>query len=97
MSTRIRQIISRRRMLVALAAEQRGRIAAESVVLRQSLSVADSLRRAGRYLKSQPLLVGVAAAGLMFMGPRRLLRLGYRSGLLLPVVLRIMRAVRRSD
>lgn len=96
MSARIRDIISRRRMLVALAAEQRGRIAAESVVLRQSLSVADTLRRAGRYVKSQPLLVGVAAAGLMVVGPKRLLRLGYRSGLLLPVILRIVSAVRRS-
>jgi len=97
MSARIRQIMSRRRLLVALAAEQRGRIAAESVVLRQSLGVADSLRRAGRYVRSQPLLVGVVAAGLMFFGPRRLLRLGYRSGLLLPVVLRVIRAVRRSS
>ena len=96
MSARIRQIISRRRMLVALAAEQRGRLAAESVVLRQSLGVADTLRRAGSYIKSQPVLVGAAAAGLMVIGPRRLLRLGYRSGLLLPVVLRIIRAVRRS-
>lgn len=97
MSARIRQIISRRRMLVALAAEQRGRIAADSVVLRQSLGMADSLRRAGRYIKSQPFLVGAAAAGLMVIGPRRLLRLAYRSGLLLPVVLRIIRTVRRSD
>jgi len=97
LSARIRQIISRRRMLVALAAEQRGRIAADSVVLRQSLGMADSLRRAGRYIKSQPFLVGAAAAGLMVIGPRRLLRLAYRSGLLLPVVLRIIRAVRRSD
>ncbi|HEX7813280.1 MAG TPA: YqjK family protein [Burkholderiales bacterium] len=96
MSARIRQILSRRRMLVALAAEQRGRLAADSAVLRQSLSVADSLRRAGHYIKSQPLLVGATAAGLMLIGPRRLLRLGYRSGLLLPVVLRIIRAVRRS-
>lgn len=97
MSARIRQIISRRRMLVALAAEQRGRIAADSVVLRQSLGMADSLRRAGGYIKSQPFLVGAAAAGLMVFGPRRLLRLAYRSGLLLPVVLRIIRTVRRSD
>ena len=97
MSARIRQIIRRRRMLVALAAEQRGRIAADSVVLRQSLGMADSLRRAGRYIKSQPFLVGAAAAGLMVFGPRRLLRLAYRSGLLLPVVLRIIRTVRRSD
>jgi len=96
MSARIRDIISRRRMLVALAAEQRSRIAAESVALRQSLSIADSLRRAGRYIKSQPLLVGVAAAGLMVIGPKRLLRLGYRSGLLLPAILRIVRAVRSS-
>lgn len=97
MSARIRQIISRRRMLVAVAAEQRGRIAADSVVLRQSLGMADSLRRAGRYIKSQPVLVGAAAAGLMVIGPRRLLRLAYRSGLLLPVALRIIRAVRRSN
>lgn len=97
MSARIRQIISRRRMLVAVAAEQRGRIAADSVVLRQSLGMADSLRRAGRYIKSQPVLVGAAAAALMVIGPRRLLRLAYRSGLLLPVALRIIRAVRRSN
>ena len=97
MSARIRQIIRRRRMLVALAAEQRGRIAADSVVLRQTLGMADSLRRAGRRIGSQPLLVGAAAAGLMVIGPRRLLRLAYRRGLLLPVVLRIIRTVRRSD
>lgn len=97
MSSRIRQIIARRRILVAMAAEQRGRLAAESVVLRQSLSVADTLRRAGRYIRSQPLLVGAVAAGLMIVGPRRLMRLGYRSGLLLPVVLRLVRALRRSD
>lgn len=96
MSARLRQIVTRKRMLVALAAEQRGRLAAESVVLRRSLSVADALRRAGQYIKSKPLLAGAVATGLMVIGPKRLLRLGYRSGLLLPVILRIIRTVRRS-
>jgi hypothetical protein len=96
MSARIHQIMSRRRMLVALAAEQRGRMAADAVVLRQTLGLADSLRRAGRAIGSRPVLAGAAAAGLMIIGPSRLLRLAYRSGLLLAVVSRIIRVVRQS-
>ncbi|HWA14360.1 MAG TPA: YqjK family protein [Burkholderiales bacterium] len=94
MNDRLREIALRRRQLVALAAEQRGDLAAQAVSLRRSLDWVDLLRRGGNALRSRPLAAGVAAAALMVVGPRRLLRLVYRSGLLLPIALRLVRIAR---
>jgi hypothetical protein len=94
MNDRLRDIAQRRRQLVALAAEQRGEVAAQAVSLRQSLDWVDMLRRGGNALRSKPLVVGAVAAGAMIVGPRRILRFVYRSGLLLPIALRILRIFR---
>jgi hypothetical protein len=94
MNDRLRDIALRRRQLVALAAEQRGEFAAQAVSLRHSLDWVDMLRRGGNALRSRPLVIGAVAAGLMVVGPRRLLRFVYRSGLLLPIALRLVRIVR---
>jgi hypothetical protein len=93
-SDRLREIALRRGQLVALAAEQRGELAAQAASLRHSLDWVDMLRRGGNALRSRPLVVGAAAAALMVFGPRRLLRFVYRSGLLLPIALRLVRIVR---
>jgi hypothetical protein len=94
MNDRLRQIAIKRRQLVAQAAEQRGELAAHAITLRQRLDWIDMFRRGGRALRSRPLVVGAVAAGVMLAGPSRILRLVYRSGLLLPVALRVLRIVR---
>lgn len=96
MNATLHRIAGRRRALVALAAEQRGRLAAEAVLLRHSLSLADLAIKGYRYVKSRPLLVAVAAAVVLMIGPRRLLRVTYRSGLLVPAILRLLRTFRDS-
>jgi hypothetical protein len=94
MNARLRQIAQRRRALVAEAAEQRGQFAADAGALRQSLDWVDAVRRGGQALRNRPLLVGTVAAGFMLVGPGRLLRLAYRTGLVLPLALRVLRLIR---
>ena len=94
MDNRLRQIAQKRRMLVAEAAEQRGELAAHAVTLRQKLGWVDMFRRGGSALASRPLLVGAVAAGVMVVGPSRILRFVYRSGLLIPIGLRVFRIIR---
>ena len=94
MNNRLRQIAQKRRMLVAEAAEQRGALAAHAVTLRLKLGWVDMFRRGGSALASRPLLVGAVAAGMMVIGPGRILRFVYRSGLLIPIGLRVLRIIR---
>jgi hypothetical protein len=94
MNDRLRQIAQKRRMLVAKAAEQRGELAAHAVTLRQKLDWVDMFRRGGSALASRPLLVGAVAAGVMVVGPSQILRFVYRSGLLIPIGLRLVRIIR---
>lgn len=94
MSDRLHEIAQRRRMLVAEAAHQRAELAANAAALRQSFDWLDMLRRGGHVLRSRPLVVGAFSAGLALVGPRRVLRLVYRSGLMLPVALRVLRILR---
>jgi len=94
MSGRLREIVRRRRLLVALATEQRGEIAAQAAEVRQSLALADLAWRGYRRLKSNPVVIAVAAAGLFAIGPGRLLRTGYRGGLTLLGLLRLIKLFR---
>lgn len=94
MNARLRQIAQRRRALVAEAAEQRGQLAADAGALHRSLDWVDAVRRGGEALRNRPLLVGTVAAGLMLVGPGRLLRFAYRTGLVLPLALRVLRLIR---
>ena len=94
MNNRLRQIAQKRRMLVAEAAEQRGALAAHAVMLRQKLDWVDMFQRGGSALASRPLLVVAVAAGMMMIGPGRILRFVYRSGLLIPIGLRVLRIIR---
>jgi hypothetical protein len=94
MNNRLRQIAIKRRQLVAEAAGQRGDLAAHGAALRQSLDLVDRFRRGGNALRSRPLVVGAVAAGMMVIGPGRILRFVYRSGLLLPIALRVLRIIR---
>ena len=91
MSARLREIARRRRLLVALASEQRGELALQAAEVCQSLAFVDLAWRAYRRLKSSPVVVAVVAAGLFAIGPGRLLRTGYRSGFTLLGLLRVIK------
>lgn len=94
MSTRLREIVRKRRLLVARAAEQRGELAVQAVAARRSLAFADLAWRGYRHLKSRPVGVAMAAAALVAIGPGKLLRVGYRSGLIVMAVLRLIKIFR---
>ena len=94
MNGRLREIVRRRRLLVALATEQRVEIALQAGEVRQSLALADLAWRGYRRLKSNPVVIAVAAVGLIAIGPGRLLRTGYRGGLTLLGLLRIIKLFR---
>lgn len=94
MSDRLREIVRKRRVLVARATEQRGDLAVQAAGLRQSLAYVDLLWRGYRRLKSSPVAVAVVAAGLVAVGPGRLLRMSYRSGLMVVGLLRLIKIFR---
>jgi len=94
MSTRLREIERKRRLLVARANEQRGELAVEAAALRRSLAFADLAWRGYRRLKSSPVVVAVVAAALVAAGPGKLLRMGYRSGLIVLGLLRLAKIIR---
>jgi hypothetical protein len=96
MSARLLEIVRKRRFLVALAAEQRAELAVQAAAVRQSLAFADLALRGYRYLKSHPVGVAiVVAAALVAIGPGKLLRVGYRSGLIVMAALRLIKIFRR--
>jgi len=94
MSNRLDEITRRRRLLVAQADEQRGAFALQAGALRQSFAIVELAWRGYRRLKATPLVGVLIAAGLLVIGPGKLLRLGYRSGLLVVGLLRLMRILR---
>jgi hypothetical protein len=94
MNARLRSIVHRRRLLVALATEQRGEFALQAGALRRSLALADLAWRAYRRLKSSPVVMTVAAVALLTVGPGRLLSVAYRSGLLVQGLLRLAKLFR---
>ena len=94
MNGRLCEIVRKRRALVAHAAEQRGDLAVHVASVRQSLAFADLAWRGYRNLKSRPLGVALVGIALVAIGPGKLLRVGYRSGLLLMGVLRVIRFIR---
>ena len=94
MSARLRNIVRKRRLLVARAAEQRGDFAVTAGALRQSLVLVDLAWRGYRRLKASPVTVAVVAAALVTAGPGKLLRIGYRSGLVVLGLLRLARILR---
>jgi len=94
MSARLRNIVRKRRLLVARAAEQRGDLAVTAGALRQSLALADLAWRGYLRLKSSPVTVAVAATALVAVGPGKLLRIGYRSGLIVLGLLRLSKILR---
>ena len=91
MSARLREIDHKRRLLVARAAEQRVEVAVQTAMVRQSLAFADLAWRGYRHLKSRPVGVAIVAAALAAIGPGKLLRVGYRSGLLVVGLLRLIK------
>lgn len=92
MSARLSEIVRKRRLLVVRAAEQRGEFAVQAVAARKSLAFADLAWRGYRHLKSRP--VAIAAAALVAIGPGKLLRMGYRSGLIVMGLLRLIKIFR---
>ncbi len=50
--------------------------------------------RGYHHLKSRPVGVAIVAATLVAIGPGKLLRVGYRSGLIVMAVLRLIRIFR---
>jgi hypothetical protein len=95
MNDRLRSIVRRRRLLVTLAAEQRGELAMQAGTLRRSLAFAEVAWRSYRRLKASPVVVAVAAAAVLMVGPGRLLNMAYRSGLLVQGLLRLARQLKR--
>ena len=94
MSVRLRDIVRKRRLLVARVTEQRGDLAVQAAAVRQSLAFADLAWRGYRRLKSSPVTVAVVAAALVAVGPGKLLRIGYRSGLVVLGLLRLAKMFR---
>jgi hypothetical protein len=94
MNDRLRGIVHRRRLLVTLAAEQRGELAMQASRLRRSLAFAELAWRGYRRLKASPVVLACAAAAVLMVGPGRLLNLAYRSGLLVQGLLRLARLFR---
>ena len=94
MSTRLREIVRKRRLLVARATEQRGELAVQAAALRHSLAFAELAWRGYRHLKSRPVGIALIAAALVAVGPGKLLRLGYRSGLIVMAALRLIKIFR---
>ena len=94
MSPRLRDIVRKRRLLVVRATEQRGELAVEAGAVRQSLAFADLAWRGYRRLKSSPVTVAVVAAALVAVGPGKLMRVGYRSGLIVLGLLRLAKMFR---
>jgi hypothetical protein len=94
MSARLREVERRRRLLLARADEQRGALALQSASLRHALGFADLALRGYRRLRSNPVIIAVAAAALLAVGRGKLFRIGYRSGLLLLGLLRLAKVVR---
>ena len=91
MSARLREIVHKRRLLVARATEQRGELGVQATALRQPLAFADFAWRGYRYLKSRPVGVAIVAAALTAIGPGKFLRVGYRSGLLAVGLVRLIK------
>ncbi len=94
MSHRLRDIVRRRRLLVARAAAQRSDLAVQAAAVRQSLSFVDLAWRGYLQFKSRPVGVALVAAALVMVGPGKLLRMGYRSGLIVVTVLRVIKILR---
>ena len=94
MSSRLRDIVRRRRLLVARATAQRADFAVQAAAVRHSLSFADLAWRGYLQIKSRPVGVALAAAALAMVGPGKLLRMGYRSGLIVATVLRVVKIFR---
>jgi hypothetical protein len=94
MSHRLRDIVRRRRLLVARATVQRSDLAVQAAAVRQSLSFVDLAWRGYLQLKSRPVGVALVAAALVMVGPGKLLRMGYRSGLIVVTVLRVIKILR---
>jgi hypothetical protein len=94
MSARLRAIVRKQRLLIATATEQRREFALQAAAVRQSLAFADLAWRGFRHLKARPVGIAVAAAALAALGPGRLLRLGYRSGLIVVAALRLIKIFR---
>jgi hypothetical protein len=91
MSTRLAEIVRRRRLLVAQAAEQRGALIEQAAAARKSLALADLAWRGYRLLKSRPVVIAIVAAALATIGPGKLLRVGYRGGLIVVATLRLIK------
>jgi hypothetical protein len=92
--SRLEDIVNHRRALVAAAELQRRELAFDVAGLRQSLRFADVGMRAYRVARSNSFLITLGLLGVAALGPRRLVRLGYSTGLLAVGLRRLMATVR---
>ncbi len=94
MSTRLQEIVRKRRLLVALAREQRLQLAADAAGCKHGLSYADMAWRGYRRMKSNPIVVAIGGTALLALGPGKLLRKGYRGAMFLMGLLRVFKLVK---
>ncbi len=94
MSPRLQKVVARREALTRIAGEQRARLAAESADVERALWFVEPAARALRVVSSRTVLVALAAAALVALGPRRVLGRGSRLAVLFVSAWRLGKGVR---
>lgn len=91
---RAQALAHRRESLRLRAAAQRAELTYVAGTIKQRLGRIDHTLNSIRRVARKPLLLGVGAALLALIGPRRLLRWGTRSALAATTVSRVVKALR---
>jgi hypothetical protein len=83
MSARLANLVARREALVRKSRAQREHLATEAAALQSSLWFVEPAVRGALFATSRPVLLAVAAAGMLALGPRRLFSRGSRFAVVL--------------
>ena len=82
----LRELQDRRETLVVRSALQRARISARLTPAARALAAADCVAAT---LRAHPMAAGIAAIGVVLVGPRKLLRWAVRAGALYSLLARL--------
>ena len=94
MSARLAHIVARREALLQRSRAQREQLATEAAALQRSLWFVETAALGARFVTSRPVLLAVAAAGILAFGPRRLFSRGSRFAVVLLSAWRLGRSLR---